>query len=62
MTHTPTIHIPPQLQAHTQPESSCCAQEERLDQVPQCLETIYSIQVLILAIRQVVHRSWNVLL
>ena len=41
MTHTPTIHIPTQLQAHTQPESSC-AQEERLEQVSQCLETVYT--------------------
>ena len=39
--HTPTIHIPPQLQAHTQLESSC-AQEERLEQVSQCLETVYT--------------------
>ena len=38
---TPTIRIPPQLQAHTQPESSC-AQEERLEQVSQCLETVYT--------------------
>ena len=41
MTHTPTIHIPIQLQAHTQPESSC-AQEERLEQVSQCLETVHT--------------------
>ena len=38
MTHTPTIHIPPQLQVHTQPELSC-AQEERLEQVSEFLET-----------------------
>ena len=38
--HTYNTH-PTQLQAHAQPESSC-AQEERLEQVSQCLETVYT--------------------
>ena len=32
MTHTHTVHIPTQLQAHTQQESSC-AQKEKVEQV-----------------------------
>ena len=42
MSYTPTIHIPTQLQAHTQSELSC-AQEVRLEQVSQCLETLHTI-------------------
>ena len=45
--HTYKIHIPAQLQAHTQPESSC-ATEKRLEQVQQSLEKYVQVSMLVI--------------
>ena len=51
MTHTHTVHIPTQLQAHTQQESSC-AQKEKVEQV--CITVPGNMQ----CIHHLVSQDW----